>query len=79
MSLAADLDAIREAYAEWGFALYAYEPGGEVTLELLAPSGDRFEFHGVSVASVLRVAFPGFHPAAPEPAAPPDEEGDPFS
>ena len=76
MSLAADLDAIRAAYPEWGFALYAYDPGGEVTLELLAPSGDRFEFHALSVASVLRVAFPHFQP--PPAAAPPAQEEDVF-
>lgn len=60
------LDGIREAYPHLGLALYAYEPGGPVNLEIHTPDGDMFSFCGPSEAAVLASAFPDA-PEEPEP------------
>lgn len=60
------LDDIRAAQPALGFALYALEPGGTVTLEVMTPDGQIFRFDGPSEAAVLAVAFPPAEADAPE-------------
>lgn len=62
------LDAVREAYPDLGMALYALDPRGPVTLEILTDTGDLFTFHGSTEAEVLGRAFP----APPEPEQEPE-------
>lgn len=52
------LDDIRAAQPALGFALYALEPGGTVTLEVMTPDGQIFRFDGPTEAAVLHLAFP---------------------
>ena len=61
------LDAARDENPALGFALYAYEPGGPVTLEIIDPDGQIFSFVGATASEALAIAFP---PAPPEPATP---------
>lgn len=63
------LDALRAALPDCGFAVSAYEPGGDVTLEVITPDGQTFQFVGPTEAAVIARALPG----AAEPAAPPAE------
>jgi len=51
------LDHLRAAYPALGFALYAYDPGGRVTLEV-HDGKDVFTFSGATEAEVISVAFP---------------------
>lgn len=65
------LDALRAALPDCGFVVSAYEPGGDVTLEVIATDGETFQFVGPTEAAVIARAFPGA--SQPEPAAPPAE------
>ncbi len=56
------LDDARAAHPGFGFALYAFEPGGPVTMEVIALDGSIFPFTGPSEQAVLDLAFP---PAPP--------------
>lgn len=58
---------------EFGFAFYAYEPGQPVTLEVHAPGGDMFTFHGKDLADVVEQAFGPFE-EEPEELEPAEEE-----
>jgi len=58
-------DDARAAHPSLAFALYAFEPGGAVTLEIMAPGGDVFSFSGPTTQAALDLAFP------PEPIADP--------
>lgn len=64
------IDEARAANPELGMALYCYEPGGPVTLEILTPDGQTFTWIGATETAVLALAFP------PEPDAPVDENAD---
>lgn len=55
-------DQIREAWPHLGLAVYAYEPGGLVTVEVLAADGSRFELSGLTLDDTLGRLF-----TAPEP------------
>lgn len=57
------LDELREQNPELGFAIYAFTPGGPVTLEIHTPDEQVFPFTGLSEQAVLDLAFP------PTPAA----------
>ena len=57
------LDELRRAHPELGAALYAYEPGGPVTLEIHTPDGQVYPFTGDTEAAALAVAFPPELPA----------------
>lgn len=59
-------DELRAANPDTGFAIYAIEPGGPVTLELFA-AGTVFTFRGASEDDVLDMAFPPEPPAAAVP------------
>lgn len=65
----ADLDAVRAAFPKLGLALYAYTPGGPMTLEIHA-EGQTFSFTGPTEAALVRRAFPSLRPP-PEPAPEP--------
>lgn len=67
------LDDIRQHYPKLGLALYAYEPGGAVTLEIHSAQGQVFSFTAPGEAAVLAKAFPELHeaPAVLEPQPPP--------
>lgn len=58
------LDDLRTKHPDLGFALYAFEPGGPVTLEVITPDGAVFSFSGPSATGALLLAFP---PALPPP------------
>jgi hypothetical protein len=55
-------DEIRENWPHLGLAVYAYEPGGPVTVEVLSADGSRFELSGLTLDETLGMLFP-----APEP------------
>lgn len=59
------LDDIRARYPALGFAVYAMEPGGAVTLETYPPDGSVFSFTGRTVQEAIDKAFP---PEAESPA-----------
>ena len=61
------LDDARAALPHLGFAVYAMEPGGPVTLEIHAPDGTIFTFSAATEAEALALAFP-------EMATPPEPE-----
>ncbi len=63
------LDEARRLYHHLGYAVYALEPGGPVTLELHAPNGQLFEFRAKTLDAALAKAFP---PEAEETVAPPE-------
>lgn len=52
-----DFDAVRAAHPELAFALYAYDPGGPVTLEIITPDEKHFLFTGATAESALLQAF----------------------
>jgi hypothetical protein len=62
------LDDLRTAHPLLGFALYAYEPGGPVTLEIHAPDGGVYSTTGPTAEAAIAVAFPP-RAAPPPPAA----------
>lgn len=67
------LDDLRAARPGLGFALYAMEPGGGVTLEV--HDGERlFTFKGSTEEAAIAVAFPPPAPALRSPLAPPEED-----
>lgn len=59
------LDDLRARYPHLGFAVYAIEPGGPVTLEVHTPDGTVFTTVGPTEAAAIARRFP------PEPEAPP--------
>lgn len=52
------IDVIRQAYPHLSLALYAYEPGLNVTLEVIASSGDSFTFAAPTAGEAAILAFP---------------------
>lgn len=72
MSNRPSLDDIRAAFPKLGLAVYAFDPGGPVTLEVHAADGQVFPFEGPSFAAVAARAFPSLtrppDPPIPEPA-----------
>lgn len=71
LSTAQSLDEARRRYPHLGMALYAYEPGGLVTLECHTPSGEVFTFIAETEALAIAKAFPPDvdDEPAPEPEA----------
>lgn len=59
------LDDLRAAHPDLGFALYAIEPHGTVTLEVHTPIGDVFTYEGKTAAAAIQVAFPPDVPKEP--------------
>jgi hypothetical protein len=60
------LDEARSAYPHLGLAVYAFEPGGAVTLEVHVADGQSWQFTAATEAAALALAFPAEEPA-PEP------------
>ena len=58
MKLISSLDEARAGNPDLGFALYGYEPGGAVTLEVHTPDGEVFTWSGATEADVFALAFP---------------------
>lgn len=58
------LDEARAAQPALGFALYALEPGGPVTLEIVTPDGEIYRFDYATEADVFAAAFPPGEAAA---------------
>jgi hypothetical protein len=70
------LDDLRAKYPHLGFAVYAYTPGGPVTLECLTPDGTTYKFHGPTEAAAIAAGFAEedetpVEPPSPPPAPPP--------
>lgn len=62
------IDDLRARFPLCGFSLYALEPGGDVTLEIVAPDQTIYEFKAGSEAAACLLALPSDEPAAePEP------------
>lgn len=61
-----DLDALRAKYPHLAFAVYAYEPGGPVTLECITADGKTFQFHGPTLEAAIATGFA----EEPEPTQP---------
>lgn len=57
------LDTLRARLPGCGFALYAYEPGGLITLEVITPEGETFSFVGATEAAAVARAMPAAAPA----------------
>jgi hypothetical protein len=64
------IDAIRAEYPHLRIALYAYEPGGDVTLEVLSSDDQQFTFIASTAEIAVRRAFPELFEAPVQPAAP---------
>lgn len=60
-------DDARAEFPQWGFSIYALEPGAGVTLEVLADDGALFTFTGPTLSAALDAAFPPEPVAAPPP------------
>lgn len=61
------LDDARAAFPLLGCAIYAYEAGGSVTLEVISADGQTFTFTGPTEAAVIARAFPSLSAPPPEP------------
>jgi len=51
-------DRLREERPDLALTLYAMDPGGLVTLEVITPEGEVFTFLGPTAAAAMRTAFP---------------------
>lgn len=51
------LDDIRARFPHLGFAVYAYTPGGPVTLECIAADGSIFKFTGATEHDAVMTGF----------------------
>lgn len=51
------LDEIRAQFPDLGFAIYAYEPGGAITVEVLTPDGARFTRQAPTMTEALAGMF----------------------
>ena len=60
-------DEIRARFPHLGFAVYALQPGGPVTLEVLPPEGASFTITRPTEAAALARAFPAPQPEQPQP------------
>lgn len=61
------LDEIRAAYPHLGLAVYAFEPGGPLTLEVHTPDGQSWQFMATTEAQALALAFPAEEAEVPAP------------
>lgn len=56
------LDDARAAYPHLGLAVYALDPSGEVTLDIIGGDDDVFTFRGPTEAAAILSAFPDLAP-----------------
>lgn len=69
--MARSLDDLRAAFPHLGFAIYALDPTGPVTLEVHTPDGQVFPVVRRSLDAAVERAFPSPpEPAIPEPPDP---------
>lgn len=61
------LDELRAAYPHLSLALYAYTPGGTVTLECIVNGEVIGKFAGRTEAEAIKAAFPDEDEPAPPP------------
>lgn len=61
------LDDLRARLPEFGFALYAIDPGGPVTLEVIDPTGAILTYRADTAEDVIDLAFPPEDDAPPAP------------
>ena len=71
----ATLDDLRARFPHLGFGVYAYEPGGHVTLEIHMPGNDIHTLTGPTLGACIESAFPEVAQPTPEPDEPPDPFG----
>lgn len=64
-----DFDSLRAKYPHLGFAAYALEPGGPVTLECLTKEGRSFQFTRPTLTAAIAAGFA----EEPEPEPQPEE------
>ena len=64
------IDDVRARYPALAGAVYFYDPGQPVTLEILTPAGETFSFTAPTVAECMAKAFPELTPTEPEPEQP---------
>lgn len=65
-------DEIRAAYPELAVTLYALEPGGPVTLEIIAPDGQVFTFKAETADDAIEMAWPSPPSVEPSPVPEPN-------
>lgn len=63
------IDQYRALYPHLGLAIYAYEPGGPVTVEVLAQDGSQFTRQAPTAREALEALF-GPIPGPDEPTEP---------
>ena len=59
---ASSLDDLRVRFPGLGFAVYAYDPGGDVTLEIHSADGGLYAFVGPTLAAAIATTFPPLEP-----------------
>lgn len=64
------IDDVRARYPALSGAVYFYDPGQPVTLEILTPAGESFSFTAPTVAECLEKGFPELVPSEPAPETP---------
>lgn len=62
-------DALRSAFPQLGFALYALEPLGDVTLEIYTADGAVYSFTSATAEGAIAAAFPADPPVVTKPPA----------
>jgi len=66
MASLSDLDQLREKHPDLAIGVYALDPGGPVTLEIITPDQEVFSWRAGTLAAAIARAFP--EPPAPDPA-----------
>lgn len=56
-------DLLRASHPELVINLYSMTPGGNVTLEVITPDGQSFNWSAPTAGEALLTAFPEEHPA----------------
>jgi hypothetical protein len=67
-----DFDALRTATPLTGWAVYAFDPGGPLTVEVLLPDGRMLTYEGATLAHCIDVLSAQLGVRLPDP--PPDIE-----
>lgn len=58
MASLSDLDRLREKHPDLAIGVYALEPGGPVTLEIITPDQEVFSWRAATLAGCIARAFP---------------------
>lgn len=73
------IDSLRYRYPHLGLAVYAYTPGGPVTLEVLTPDGSTFQRTAPTMTEAAEALFGPLETNEPNQVEPEDEPNDVFS